>query len=271
MGLISFFQRLRTKSITQTPHNLPTSCNFPITFGDHSKLCNNYLKTLVRYQGRTTEISKIYSEYFKCPYINDGILEMVTGSAILGSPESDEAEIALYEEVLNGRLNYDDFITLFKIYFQYSSDHGNGQGQGQERIIQEFVRPYYLKGKRKGPVMKLILYLFLFHLYYTQFYLLLHEFLEISKEDTEYYIYLFLNNVDREKVSAARKREFGYQWFDTYIKKLYELYYLSIHYIQDVTAVVFPFDIHSTRDLKRNFINRIGRVPSTPTSTSNPG
>ncbi len=248
MGLITFFQRLRSKG--RSPDEV------------QRQLCNNYLKTLVRYQGRTAEIAGISSHYFKAPYVNDGILEMVRGSVILESAESDDTEIALYEDVLNGRLNYDDFITLFSLYFDFNSD---------EKVIQEFVRPYYLKGKRKGPVMKLILYLFLFHLYYTQFYLLMNEFLEIPKGDIEYYLYLFLHNVEKDKVKTERKGEFSYQWFDIYIKKLYQLYYLSIHYIQDVTAVVFPFDIHSTRDLKSNFIRRIAVIPpSGPVPGPNP-
>jgi hypothetical protein len=251
MGLINFFQKLRSKG--KSPVEVQKG------------LCNNYLKTLVRYQGRTAEIARISSHYFKTPYVNDGILEMVSGSVILGSLESDDAEVALYEDVLNGRLNYDDFITLFSLYFDYDSDQ-NSDIEKSGKVIQEFVRPYYLKGKRKGSVMKLILYLFLFHLYYTQFYLLMNEFLEIPKGDIEYYLYLFLHNVERDNVNAERKGVFSYQWFDTYIKKLYEYYYLSIHYIQDVTAVVFPFDIHSTRDLKSNFIKRIAVIPSSASS-----
>lgn len=259
MGLINFLQKVvgSRRSNGRSPDEA------------QRVLCNNYLKTLVRYQGRTTEIAKITSHYFKAPYINDGILEIVSGSAILGSPESDNAEIALYEEVLNGRLNYDDFITLFSLYFAYDTEKSGKVMlpsalplEEPRRLIQEFVRPYYLQGKRKGKVMKLILYLFLFHLYYTQFYLLMNEFLEIPKGDIEYYLYLFLHNVEKDKVKAERKGEFCYQWFDTYIKKLYEYYYLSIHYIQDVTAVVFPFDIHSSRDLKSNFIRRIAVIPS---------
>ncbi len=243
MGFLSIFRRRATLTSEDTKH----------------RLCNDYLKTLVRYKAKLGDLEKISSDavYLKLPYINECILEILCDSSVLESKENEDFEIELYEAVLDHRLNYDDFITLFDRYFDYGFSREGSGG------IQEFVRPFYRQGKRKPAIMKLIIYLFLFHIYYCQFYMLMTEFLEVSKGDMEYYLYLFLHNVEKEKISM-RKRDFHYELFDTYIKKLYSLYYLSIHYIQDVTEVTFPFDIHSTHDLKRNFTQRIVRIPSNP-------
>ncbi len=209
-------------------------------------LLNNYLKSHIRFENDIQKINKIDSPFLHSIYINTNIYDLLIH--INQFDDINEHKKIIYKKVINKELSYDDFETLFLKFFRMDED--------DHEKIKEFIKPFYKENKKDSNILKLITHIILFYIYYIQFYMILHEFLEIHYNDLEYYFYLFIHHNEKEEANL-QKREVTYYYFHLFIYKLFTLFYQTIHFIQDVTNIIYDFDIHNTLSLKQIFYKKI--------------
>ncbi len=224
-------------------------------------ILNNYLKSLIRYEDKLNNIYNFKSLFFCQIYINQNLFNLLIRinevNIIIYDNENKIEENEkiikniILQSIINNDLNYDDFETLFLKYFKLNENDYNK--------IKEFVKPYYKEKIKDKNILKIILYIFLFHITYIQFYMIIHEFLEITNEVNEYFIYLFIYQNDKQNKEKMRlvKKELKYEYFDFYINKLFKIFYLTIHLLKDITNIIYDFDIHDIFLLKKEFLKKI--------------
>lgn len=228
---------------------------------EKKNILNHYLKSLIRYETKINNIYNVKSPFFSPIYINKNLFNLLIQINNIDNPIFIEEEIEIYENkikniiiksILNNEVNYDDFETCFLKYFKINED--------DYFKIKEFVKPFYKEKIKDKNILKIILHLFLFLITYIQFYMITHEFLEISESQIEYFIYLFIyqnnNNNNKEKIRLIKK-ELKYQYFDFYINYLFKIFYLTIHLLKDITNIIYEFDIHNIFELKKYFLKKI--------------
>ncbi len=223
-----------------------------------------YLKSLIRYENDLHKISNIQSFYFSSIYINKNLYELLmkinhiyVNSLNKNNVELDKDDVVenkkkiILKSILKNKVNYDDFETLFLKYFKIN--------QNDYLHIKEFVKPFYKEKKEDKNILKCIFYLFYFYISYTQFYMIIHEFLEIKNEELEYYLYLFIYQNEKNNKEKMRliQKELKYEYFDFYINQLFKIFYLTIHFMNDITKIIYDFDIHDILLLKKEFFKKI--------------
>jgi hypothetical protein len=209
-------------------------------------LLKNYLKSYIRFKNNLQNINHITSPFLYPIYINENIYHLLI--CINQYDDIDEHKKIILKYIIEKRISYDDFETLFLKVFQNNED--------DYKIMKEFIKPFYKENKKESNILKLIINVFLFYIYYIQFYLILHEFLEIKHDDLEYYFYLFIHYNEKEEKNI-QKKEISYYYFHLYIYKLFTIFYQTIHFLQDVTSIQYDFDIHNTLSLKQIFYKKI--------------
>ncbi len=218
---------------------------------DEEFLLKNYIKSFVRFEEPTyfRKIHTLESPFLKKLYINHSLIDLIIEN---GDAEDQACKEKISYFVKNQLVSYDDFETLFCIFFKMNQD--------DHILIKEFVKPFYkMSGKDHDPdpdlkIEKMIQMIFFFFIYYFQFYMILHEFLEIKECDLKDYLYQFIHT---ESNQSNKYTEISYVYFHTYITKLFTIFYQTIHYIQDVTEIRYIFDIHHKEELKRKFYKMI--------------
>jgi hypothetical protein len=199
-------------------------------------LYQKYIESLVRYEKEWVKLEKISSPFLKPLYINENLI------TLLISCKRSDIQSAILEKIVS----YDDFETLFQTFFKINHD--------DTLHIQQFVKPFYKKNIHEKSILKCITYIFTFFIQYFHFYMILHEFLEVEKEDLASYFTLFLAGDEAEK---EKKRLFhhsiSYYYFSIHISTLFTLFYQTIHFLQDVTTIQYDFDIHNLYEMKKHF------------------
>lgn len=227
---------------------------------EKTNILNNYLKSLIRYESKINSITNIRSPFFSSIYINENLFYLLIKMNHIKIPffiieenENYEKEIKdiILKSVLNNEVNYDDFETYFLKYFKINHD--------DYTKIKDFVKPYYKEKIKDKNILKIILYTFLFSITYIQFYMIIHEFLEINESLMEYYIHLFIYQNDKHNKEKIRllKKEVKYEYFNIYINHLFKIFYLTIHLLKDITNISYNFDIHNIILLKKIFFKQI--------------
>ncbi len=227
---------------------------------EKSYILNNYLKSLIRYQDKINNITNIKSPFFSPIYINQNLFHLLIeinkieeNIFLKEDNENYEKEIKniILKYILNHELNYDDFETCFLKYFKIN--------ENDYLKIKDFVKPYYKEKIKDKNILKIILYTFLFSITYIQFYMIIHEFLEINESQMEYYIHLFIYQNDKDNKEKIRliKKELKYEYFNIYINHLFKIFYLTIHLLKDITNIIYDFDIHNILFLKKIFFKQI--------------
>ncbi len=224
-------------------------------------ILNNYLKSLIRYENKINHINHIQSPFFSEIYMNQNLFDLLINVNQINVIIYDNEDIIeknekviknnILKSIIENNVNYDDFETLFLKYFKLN--------ENDYIKIKEFVKPYYKEKIKDKNILKIILYIFLFHITYIQFYMIIHEFLEINENNIEYFIYLFIyqnDKYDKEKIRLIKK-ELKYEYFDIYINKLFKIFYLTIHLLKDITHIIYDFDIHNILLLKKEFLKKI--------------
>lgn len=222
---------------------------------EKEELINHYLKSLIRYENNLNHMSTLLSPFFSNIYINDNLFNLLTKINKIKSEEEENKRNIILKFLLNHQLNYDDFETSFLQYFKINNNDYD--------IIKEFVKPFYkekitINGKNKN-ILKILNHIFLFHISYIQFYMIVHEFLEISEKEMEYFIHLFIyqNEKDNKEKMRLLQKELKYEYFDFYINQLFKIFYLTIHLLKDITHIIYDFDIHNIFLLKKEWLNKI--------------
>ncbi len=217
-----------------------------------------YLKSLIRYENKINKIYDIQSSSFSKIYMNQNLFDLfinINQINIFNKEKEEENEKnmkhILLKNIINKNLNYDDFETLFLKYFKINDT--------DYVIIKEFVKPYYKEKIKDKNILKMISSIFLFYVTYVQFYMIIHEFLEIDNKELEYYLYLFIyqNEKDNKEKMRFIQKELKFEYFDFYINHLFKIFYLTIHFISDITNIIYHFDIHDIFLLKKEFLKKI--------------
>lgn len=220
-------------------------------------ILENYLKSLIRYEDKINNITNIKSPFFINIYINKNLFDLlieINHIHYKNNKEEYKEKIIkniILKSILYNQINYDDFETLFLKYFKIN-EHDYLE-------IKEFVKPFYKDKIKNKNILKIILSIFLFSIIYIQFYMIIHEFLEINQTEMEYFIHLFIYQNDKNNKEKMRliKKEVKYEYFHFYINKLFEYFYLTIHLCKDITNIIYNFDIHNIFELKKIFLNKI--------------
>ncbi len=222
---------------------------------DKEELINNYLKSLVRYENKINNIVVYQSQFFSYIYLNNNLFNLLTKINKVKNEEENEEEVfknkknMILQFVLTHQVNYDDFETVFLQYFKINNNDYN--------VIKEFVKPFYKEKVKENNILKIIVYIFLFSITYIQFYMIIHEFLEINNNEMEYFIHLFIKEKNNKEKMRLIQKELKYEYFDTYLNQLFKIFYLTIHLLKDVTNITYHFDIHNIFELKKEFLKKI--------------
>jgi hypothetical protein len=221
-------------------------------------ILNHYLKSLIRYEKKINSITNVKSPFFSSIYINQNLFDLLIQINNIEEPFFIEEKYKIYKDnikniiitsILNNEVNYDDFETSFLKYFKMNED--------DYLKIKEFVKPYYKDKIKDKNILKIILSIFLFYIIYIQFYMIIHEFLEINEKDLEYFIHLFIKGKDNKEKMRLLQKELKYEYFHFYINELFRLFYSTIHLLKDITNIIYNFDIHNIFELKKYFLQKI--------------
>jgi hypothetical protein len=213
-------------------------------------LLDQYIKSFERFEEKCffEKIDLLHSSYLKKMYIHQNLIKVIVEINNFEEKEKDKEKRILLHYIQSKFLSYDDFETIFIQFFKINDD--------DKDKIRVFVKPFYKDGIKDKKVLKCIMSIFLFFVSYFQFYMILHEFLEIESNDLQKYLYLFVHSEEEEKKKSVHNT-ISYYSFQIYIKKVFTLFYQTIHYIQDITEIKYTFDIHNITKLKEVFYKMI--------------
>ncbi len=215
------------------------------------ELVEKYVESLIRFQDKIHILEKIKSPFFQKIYINPIIFEYIQIPYFNENQTNNLFERVSFS-IIHKEITYDDIYTFFKLYiYEKPIDKVH---------FKNFISIFYKKNEnnkeKKEIVLKFLIQLFIFHIYYTQFFLIFHDFIELPKNDLEYFLYLFVHNHHNEEKTLLKKNIY-YFYFHHFFHLLFSHYYRMIHYLQDVSTLSFSFDIHNTCALKKGFFNKI--------------
>jgi hypothetical protein len=219
------------------------------------EILEKYFESLLRFQDNFHILHKMKSPFFQKIYINHIIFQYIQ-IPYFNINQKENLYERISFSILHKEISYDDITTLFKLYIY--------EKPLDKLHFKNFISSFYKKNKEnkdkekenKNIVSKFLILLFTFHIYYTQFFLIFHDFIDIPKNDLEYFLYLFVHHHPLEEKNLLKKN-IHYFYFHYFFDLLFTTYYRMIHYLQDVSSLSFSFDIHNTHSLKKSFFNKI--------------